>query len=88
MSSYTSFSCFSICCLQYLGHAMSFMMLNRGENSLLLHPKTPHCAEDHTGRPMWMGPPVTLDRSALDYENERVCAEPQYTELGLGYSAM
>eukprot|EP00518_Triparma_eleuthera_P005634 CAMPEP_0182453740 /NCGR_PEP_ID=MMETSP1319-20130603/675_1 /TAXON_ID=172717 /ORGANISM="Bolidomonas pacifica, Strain RCC208" /LENGTH=206 /DNA_ID=CAMNT_0024651695 /DNA_START=171 /DNA_END=791 /DNA_ORIENTATION=- len=71
---------------EYLGKVTSFMMLNRGENTLLFHPKSYHCVEDHTGRVMWMGVPFNLDRSALNFEGPE-CNVPQYTELGLGYSA-
>jgi hypothetical protein len=56
------------------------MMLNRGENSVLLHPLTRHCVEDHTGRVMWMGAPFNLDRTVLAFD-EPSCDEPQYVEV-------
>ncbi|GMI45251.1 hypothetical protein TrCOL_g4015 [Triparma columacea] len=71
---------------EYLGLVTSHMMLNRGENSVLLHPLTRHCVEDHTGRIMWMGVPFNLDRTVLAFDEEH-CDSPQYPELGLGYSA-
>ncbi|GMH89462.1 hypothetical protein TrVE_jg13100 [Triparma verrucosa] len=70
---------------EHLGMATSFMMLNRGENSVLLHPLTRHCVEDHTGRVMWMGAPFNIDRTVLAFDEES-CDSPQYEELGLGYS--
>jgi len=71
---------------EHLGAVTSYMMLNRGENSVMLHSLTPHCVEDHTGRVMWMGAPFNIDRTVLVQEGEE-CDEAQYPELGLGYSA-
>ena len=62
-------------------------MLNRGENSILLHPLTRHCVEDHSGRIMWMGVPFNIDRTVLAVD-EASCDSPQYPELQLGYSAL
>lgn len=50
---------------EHLGLVTSFMMLNRGETSLLLHPLTRHCVEDHSGRIMWMGVPFNIDLTVL-----------------------
>ena len=41
---------------------MSYMMLHRGENSILFHPLTQHSVEDHTGRTMFLGPAFNIDR--------------------------
>ncbi|GMI12135.1 hypothetical protein TrRE_jg2267 [Triparma retinervis] len=71
---------------EHLGLVTSHMMLNRGENSVLLHPLTRHCVEDHTGRVMWMGVQFNIDRTVLAFDEES-CDEPQYPELGLGYNA-
>ena len=71
---------------EYLGKVMSHIMLNRGENSVMLHSLTKHCIEDHTGRLMWMGVPFNIDRTVLLFDDPD-CDPPQYPELGLGYSA-
>lgn len=71
---------------EYLGKVMSHMMLNRGENSVMLHSLTKHCIEDHTGRLMWMGVPFNIDRTVLLLDDPD-CDGLQYPELGLGYSA-
>ena len=65
---------------------MSHMMLNRGETSIMLHPLSVHCIEDHTGRLMWMGVPFNLDRTVLSFDDPE-CDGLQYPELKLGYSA-
>ena len=72
--------------VEHLGAVTSHMMLNRGENSVLLHPLSVHCLEDHTGRVMWMGVPFNLDRTVLAFDDPE-CDGLQYPELGLGYSA-
>ncbi len=64
---------------------MGHVMLNRGENSVMLHPLTKHCVEDHTGRVLWMGVPFNIDRTVLAFDDEE-CDSLQYPELGLGYS--
>lgn len=61
---------------------MSYMMINRGGLTILLHPLSNHAIEDHSGRAMFLGPPLTLDLTVL---SETGGDEPQYPELGLGY---
>lgn len=65
---------------------LSFVMLHRGETTVLLHPLTRHCVEDHSGRAMWLGPPFRIDLTVLEHDDPE-CDRPQYPELGLGYSA-
>ena len=48
--------------IEYVGEVMSYMMLHRGENSILFHPLTQHSVEDHTGRTMFLGPAFNIDR--------------------------
>lgn len=69
---------------EYYVDVMSFFLRRRGELTILIHPLTPHELEDHTGRAMWLGPPYRLNLAALGVPAED---EPQYPELGLGYSA-
>jgi DOPA 4,5-dioxygenase len=71
---------------EHLGAVTSYMMLHRGETSLLLHPLSLHCVEDHTGRIAWFGVPFNIDRTVLAFEDPE-CDSLQYPELGLGYSA-
>jgi len=71
--------------VEHVGALISYLTLHRGEVSLLFHPLTKHCIEDHTGRIMFMGPSFNIDRTVLD-ENDDECDGSQYPELGLGYS--
>ncbi|GMI24181.1 hypothetical protein TeGR_g1948 [Tetraparma gracilis] len=71
---------------EHLGGVLSYITLNRGENSILLHPLSEHCVEDHTGRVSWMGVPFNIDRTPLDFDDAE-CDSAQYPELGLGYNA-
>ena len=68
---------------QYLEKAMSWLMMNRGELTVLLHPLTTNEIEDHYARAMWLGPPYRLDFTQLDAEGGD---PPQYAELQLGYN--
>jgi DOPA 4,5-dioxygenase len=68
-----------------LGAVMSHMMMHRGELSILFHPLSRHCVEDHTGRAMWLGPTFNIDRTVLAFDDSE-CDPPQYPELGMGYS--
>jgi len=71
---------------EHLGAVMSHLMLHRGERSVLFHPLSLHCVEDHTGRAMWLGPSFNIDRTVLSFDGAD-CDPPQYPELGLGYSS-
>jgi len=70
---------------EHLAAAMSLVMLNRGETSVLLHPLSDNCVEDHVGRAMWLGPSLPLDPTLLR-AHDADCDGPQYRGLGLGYS--
>tara|TARA_B110000305_G_C19404386_1_gene621880 strand:+ start:1134 stop:1814 length:681 start_codon:yes stop_codon:yes gene_type:complete len=72
--------------IEHVGAIMSYIMLHRGENSILFHPLTQHCIEDHTGRIAWIGPSFNIDRTCLSFSDDE-CDEAQYSELRLGYSA-
>ncbi len=39
---------------------MSFFAINRGDFSILIHPRTREELKDHTARAIWLGPPVPL----------------------------
>lgn len=68
--------------IEYIGHVLSFMMINRGNLSILLHPLSHHSIEDHSGRAMFLGPPLFIDLTPLSVTGSD---PPQYPELGLGY---
>ena len=68
---------------EYLEHMMTFMMYHRGSLSVLVHPLGKTELRDHTSDAMWLGPSYPLDLSAL---NPHGGDDPQYPELGLGYS--
>jgi DOPA 4,5-dioxygenase len=61
-----------------------WMVLNRGNLSILVHPLTRLEVKDHTDRAVWMGDKLPLDTSVLDPELPVV--PYQYPELKLGYS--
>ncbi len=63
---------------------LSFCMLNRGTLSILVHPLGKSEVEDHTTHSMWLGSPFRLRVETLAAFGGD---EPQYPELGLGYSA-
>ncbi|KAI5820124.1 DOPA-like domain-containing protein [Pyronema omphalodes] len=62
----------------------SFMALNHGELSVLVHPLTRHEREDHSSRRAWIGQPwpILLDQLPEDLGR----APLQYPTLGFGYS--
>ncbi|CCX13031.1 DOPA-like domain-containing protein [Pyronema domesticum] len=63
----------------------SFMALNHGELSVLVHPLTRHEREDHSSRKAWIGQPwpILLDLLPEDLETVPL----QYPALGFGYSS-
>lgn len=64
---------------------MSFMMLNRGPLTVLLHPLTRYELEDHTLRALWLGTRVPLNFNAL---HEDLGSPPlQHPQFKLGYSS-
>lgn len=49
------------------GQVMTFLMLNRGELDILVHPETGHGhAGDHAVRSAWLGTPQALDIGLLE----------------------
>ncbi|KAG1799353.1 DOPA-like domain-containing protein [Suillus plorans] len=63
----------------------SFLCMNRGNLSILIHPLTREARKDHELRNAWIGPPFPLDLSALPVKTEELPV--QYPSLKLGYSA-
>ena len=59
-------------------------MYNRGSLSVLVHPLGRTEVRDHTTDAMWLGPSFRLDLSTLNPDGGD---DPQYPELGLGYSS-
>lgn len=67
-----------------LAKALSWITLNRGSLSILIHPLTRYERVDHSTHATWIGQPWTIDLLAL---REDLKTPPlQYPELGLGYS--
>ena len=69
---------------EFLPEMLSFMMYNRGSLSILVHPLGKTEVRDHTTDAMWLGPSFRLDLSTLNPDGGD---DPQYPELGLGYSS-
>ena len=69
---------------EFLPEMMTFMMYHRGSLSVLVHPLGRTEVRDHTSDAMWLGPSYRLDLSVLSPEGGD---NPQYPELGLGYSS-
>ena len=69
---------------EFLPEMLSFMMYNRGSLSILVHPLGRTEVRDHTTDALWLGPSFRLDLSALNPDGGD---DPQYPELGLGYSS-
>jgi len=64
----------------------SYLCLNRGELSVLVHPLTREVLKDHETRIAWIGPSYPLKVNKLSsYEKEEVPL--QYPKLKLGYSS-
>jgi aromatic ring-cleaving dioxygenase len=63
---------------------MSFAMLHRGDLTVLLHPLAHDSLEDHTRDAMWLG---EMTRINVHHLTEVGGDEPEFPELGLGYSS-
>ena len=70
--------------IEYLPNLLSFMMYNRGSLSILVHPLGKTEIRDHTTDAMWLGASFPIDPTPLDANGGD---DPQYPELGLGYSS-
>ena len=51
---------------------VTFLSLNRGDLSILLHPNTGNGYEDHTQNVMWIGPSIPLAQDWLDRNEKRL----------------
>ncbi|KAI0713625.1 DOPA-like domain-containing protein [Earliella scabrosa] len=63
----------------------SYLCLNRGNLSVLIHPLTREERRDHEIRQAWLGPSFPLDLSTLPVRSDEVPL--QYPSLKLGYSS-
>ncbi|TFY79188.1 hypothetical protein EWM64_g4827 [Hericium alpestre] len=63
----------------------SYLCMNRGDLSVLVHPLTREERSDHDTRKAWIGPSYPLDLSVLPVKSETVPL--QYPSLKLGYSS-
>ncbi|KAH6919226.1 DOPA-like domain-containing protein [Coprinopsis sp. MPI-PUGE-AT-0042] len=73
------------CPSETFASVFSYLCLNRGNLSILVHPLTRQERIDHEVRNAWIGPAFPLDLSVLLVESEQVPL--QYPTLKLGYSA-
>jgi len=62
----------------------TWLVLNRGSLSVLMHPLGRTEYEDHTAWAMWLGEVYYLVENNMDRDGGD---DPQYAELGLGYAA-
>ncbi|KAJ7019209.1 DOPA-like domain-containing protein [Mycena alexandri] len=63
----------------------SYLCMNRGQLSVLVHPLTREEREDHELRSAWMGPTLPLDLTKLPLRSEEIPL--QYPSLKVGYSS-
>lgn len=63
----------------------SYLCMNRGNLSILVHPLTKEERKDHEIRNAWIGPSFPLDLSTLPVRSAEVPL--QYPTLKLGYSS-
>ncbi|KAI0689031.1 DOPA-like domain-containing protein [Cerioporus squamosus] len=63
----------------------SYLCLNRGNLSVLIHPLTREQRKDHEIRNAWLGPSFPLDLSTLPVRSDEIPL--QYSSLKLGYSS-
>ncbi|KAF8920554.1 DOPA-like domain-containing protein [Mucidula mucida] len=64
----------------------SYLVLNRGNLSVLVHPLTREPRADHDQRKAWIGDPWPLDLSMLPTRTDNVPS--QYASLKLGYNTI
>ncbi|KAF9036840.1 DOPA-like domain-containing protein [Panaeolus papilionaceus] len=62
----------------------SYLCMNRGELSILVHPLTRDQRKDHETRNAWIGPSFPLDLSTLPLRSDEIPL--QYPSLRMGYS--
>ncbi|KAJ3740479.1 DOPA-like domain-containing protein [Lentinula detonsa] len=63
----------------------SYLCMNRGMLSILVHPLTREQRFDHESRSAWLGPTLPLDLSTLPLKSDEIPL--QYASLRLGYSS-
>ncbi|KAH9977424.1 DOPA-like domain-containing protein [Russula compacta] len=73
------------CPAESFASVFSYLCMNRGELSILVHPLTKEERKDHQIRNAWLGPSFPLDLFALPVKSETIPL--QYASLKLGYSS-
>jgi len=63
----------------------SYLCMNRGDLSILIHPLTREQRRDHEYRCAWLGPSFPLDLASLPIKSDELPL--QYPSLKLGYSS-
>jgi len=78
--------CYEIWCpSESFASVYSYLCLNRGNLSILVHPLTREERKDHELRNAWIGPSFPLDLSTLPVKSDEIPL--QYPSLKLGYSS-
>lgn len=73
------------CPSESFASVFSYLCINRGELSILVHPLTRDERKDHDTRKAWIGPSFPLDLSTLPIKSDTVPL--QYPSLKFGYSS-
>jgi len=73
------------CPSESFASVFSYLCINRGQLSVLVHPLTKEERTDHDSRKAWIGPSFPLDLSTLPYRSDEIPL--QYPSLKLGYSS-
>ncbi|KAI0818651.1 DOPA-like domain-containing protein [Irpex lacteus] len=73
------------CPSESFASVFSYLSLNRGNLSILVHPLTREQRADHEIRNAWIGPSFPLDLSTLPLRSDEIPL--QYPSLKLGYSS-
>ncbi|KZT20305.1 hypothetical protein NEOLEDRAFT_1075891 [Neolentinus lepideus HHB14362 ss-1] len=73
------------CPAESFSSVFSYLCINRGQLSILVHPLTREEKKDHELRNAWIGPSFPLDLSRLPVKSEEIPL--QYPSLKLGYSS-
>ncbi|OSX64892.1 hypothetical protein POSPLADRAFT_1038840 [Postia placenta MAD-698-R-SB12] len=74
------------CPSESFASVFSYLCMNRGDLSILVHPLTREERTDHEIRNAWIGPAFPLDLSTLPVKADEVPL--QYPSLKLGYSSV
>ncbi|KDQ59759.1 hypothetical protein JAAARDRAFT_33332 [Jaapia argillacea MUCL 33604] len=73
------------CPAESFSSVFSYLALNRGDLSVLIHPLTREQRTDHEVRNAWIGCPYPLDLTKLPVKSDEIPL--QYPSLKLGYSS-